>query len=242
MKGGVNLIQIAYTSKGVIDRNSIDSINQPTASVLSENHHSSGVSQGNMPQMNVSPMLIPQLIHQVQKGQKQSLTGQNLQILDVCLGWNVTNPACDVDVSAFLLDETGKVPGDNWFVFYGQTESPDGSVRFSAQSQNDREEISIHLQQLHPSVKKIVFVLTINDAFEQKRNFSMIRDAYIRIMDHTSRQEIISFKMDEYYQNVISMMIGELYLYNGIWKFHAIGNGVAKDLAGLCQLYGVSVV
>jgi tellurium resistance protein TerD len=61
-------------------------------------------------------------------------------------------------------------------------------------------------------------------------------------MDHTSRQEIISFKMDEYYQNVISMMIGELYLYNGIWKFHAIGNGVAKDLAGLCQLYGVSVV
>jgi tellurium resistance protein TerD len=195
-----------------------------------------------MPQMNVSPMLIPQLIHQVQKGQKQSLTGQNLQILDVCLGWNVTNPACDVDVSAFLLDETGKVPGDNWFVFYGQTESPDGSVRFSAQSQNDREEISIHLQQLHPSVKKIVFVLTINDAFEQKRNFSMIRDAYIRIMDHTSKQEIISFKMDEYYQNVISMMIGELYLYNGIWKFHAIGNGVAKDLAGLCQLYGVSVV
>lgn len=236
------MIQIAYTSKGVIDRNSIDTINQPTASVLSDQYHSSGTSQGNMPQMNVSPMLIPQLIHQVQKGQKQSLTGQNLQILDVCLGWNVTNPACDVDVSAFLLDETGKVPGDNWFVFYGQTESPDGSVRFSAQSQNDREEISIHLQQLHPSVKKIVFVLTINDAFEQKRNFSMIRDAYIRIMDHTSRQEIISFKMDEYYQNVISMMIGELYLYNGIWKFHAIGNGVAKDLAGLCQLYGVSVV
>jgi tellurium resistance protein TerD len=38
------------------------------------------------------------------------------------------------------------------------------------------------------------------------------------------------------------MMIGELYLHNGAWKFNAIGNGVAKDLAGLCSLYGVQVI
>ena len=47
--------------------------------------------------------------------------------------------------------------------------------------------------------------------------------------------------MTEYYTNVISMMIGELYIHNGTWKFNAIGNGVAKDLAGLCELYGVNV-
>ncbi len=47
--------------------------------------------------------------------------------------------------------------------------------------------------------------------------------------------------MDEYYSNVISMMIGEVYLHNGNWKFNAIGNGVAKDLEGLCGLYGVQV-
>ena len=48
--------------------------------------------------------------------------------------------------------------------------------------------------------------------------------------------------MDEYYSNVTSMMIGELYQHNGAWKFTAIGNGVAKDLAGLCEYYGVQVV
>jgi len=37
------------------------------------------------------------------------------------------------------------------------------------------------------------------------------------------------------------MMIGELYLYKDVWKFHGIGNGVARDLAGLCALYGVQV-
>lgn len=38
------------------------------------------------------------------------------------------------------------------------------------------------------------------------------------------------------------MMIGEIYKHNNIWKFNAIGNGVAKDLAGLCALYGVQVI
>ena len=51
-----------------------------------------------------------------------------------------------------------------------------------------------------------------------------------------------SSDLDEYYTNVTSMMIGELYLHNGAWKFNAIGNGVAKDLAGLCGLYGVQVI
>ena len=35
------------------------------------------------------------------------------------------------------------------------------------------------------------------------------------------------------------MMLGEIYLHNKEWKFNAIGNGVARDLDGLCQLYGV---
>ena len=69
----------------------------------------------------------------------------------------------------------------------------------------------------------------------------LLEDAYIRIMDPAGT-ELVSFKMDEYYTNVTSMMIGELYLHNGAWKFNAIGNGVAKDLAGLCSLYGVQVI
>lgn len=57
-----------------------------------------------------------------------------------------------------------------------------------------------------------------------------------------SGKELVSFLITEYYNNIISMMIGELYLHNGTWKFNAVGNGVVKDLAGLCELYGVEVV
>ena len=176
------------------------------------------------------------------KGQKTPLENSGkLTSIKACLGWNVKNPACDVDVSAFLLGSSGKVIGDSWFVFLRQTESPDHSTVFHADGGADREIISVDFTRLDPSVARIVFVLTINEAFEKNLNFGMLEDAYIRIMDPAGT-ELVSFKMDEYYTNVTSMMIGELYLHNGAWKFNAIGNGVAKDLAGLCGLYGVQVI
>ena len=67
----------------------------------------------------------------------------------------------------------------------------------------------------------------------------MLKDAYVRIIENSTNAELVSFKMSEYYSNVTSMTIGELYLHKGIWKFNAVGNGVARDLAGLCELYGV---
>lgn len=227
------------------------------ASMASENPMSSRVSnpspsyqasaQQNTFTSSASPsvtshQVIPALINQTRKGQK-TLLGDAISLgkIKACLGWNVKNPACDVDVSAFLLSQNGKVPGDDWFVFYGQKESPDRSVLFSDHENHDRESITIDLSHLDPSVARIVFVLTINDAFSRHLNFGMIEDAYVRILDAASERELVSFAMDEYYSNVISMMIGEVYLHNGNWKFNAIGNGVDKDLEGLCGLYGVQV-
>ena len=70
----------------------------------------------------------------------------------------------------------------------------------------------------------------------------MMKDAYGRILDSSGNNELAGFMMTDYYTNVISMMIGEIYIHNGTWKFNAIGNGVAKDLAGLCEFYGVQVI
>jgi len=189
---------------------------------------------------------LPPLRHPLQKGQKTTLVSAPLQnpqkcTLKACLGWNTTNPQCDLDVSAFLLGSDGKVPGDSWFVFYGQKESPDHSTIFSTEPSVDRESITIHLDRLNPKIQKIVFVLTIHEALEKRLNFGMVADAYIRILDPAASEELAGFLMKEYYTNVISMMIGELYIHNGIWKFNAVGNGVARDLSGLCELYGVRV-
>ncbi len=186
---------------------------------------------------------IPPLRNPIRKGQKTVLApGRPLPAIHACFGWETTDPRCDLDVSAFLLTESGKVPGDSWFVFYGQRVSPDQSTSFhDSGNAADREMIDIQFTKLNPSVKKIVFVLTINDALENKLNFGMVKDAYVRILDADGKTELAGFRMTDYYSNVISMMIGEIYLHNGVWKFNAIGNGVARDLAGLCELYGVEV-
>ena len=202
------------------------------------------VSQAPVPtQASIREIAIPIITKKIQKGQKIALDpSRQVRKIQVCLGWNVTNPQCDLDVSAFILGANGKVLGDDWFVFYGQEDSPDRSVHFSLSNHTDREYISVDFGRLNPAAAKIVFVLTINEAFTHKLNFSMVKDAYIRILNAENHQELVSFQMTDYYPNVISMMIGEIYLYHGTWKCNAIGNGVARDLEGLCQLYGVQTV
>lgn len=184
----------------------------------------------------------------LKKGQKFGLAGANGQALSnikVALGWDITNQQCDLDSSAFMLGANGTVLGDDWFVFYGSTTSPDGSVRHSGDScgagDGDDEVINVNLQRVNPQVEKIVFVVTINEALELGLNFSMVANAYIRIVNADNNQELARFDLTNYYSNVTSMMVGELYRRNGEWKFNPIGDGISADLMGLCERYGVNV-
>ena len=200
-----------------------------------------GQAQSTGQNADVRRITLPALSKRVSKGQKVPLTFSSNKIR-VNFGWNVNNSACDVDVSAFLLAGNGKVVGDDFFVFYGQESSPERSVLFkNVEEANVLQVFDIDTSILNPAVQKIVFVMTINDAIEKALNFGMLKDAYIQIVDPVTNTEVASFLVEEYYNNINSMMMGEVYLHNGAWKFNAIGNGVNKDLAGLCEFYGVAV-
>ncbi|MDD5793532.1 MAG: TerD family protein [Clostridiales bacterium] len=182
------------------------------------------------------------------KGQKISLSkmNPNLDLVDICLGWDVSTNAYDLDSEAFLLGPNERVIGDDWFVFYNQTCSPDGSVRHSGDNttgagDGDDEIISIKLSQVNPQVEKIVFVVTINEAKQRNLNFAGVSNAFIRVVDKAQNRELVRFNLTEYYKEVTSMMVGELYKKNNEWRFNPIGNGTNDDLLGLCQRYGVNV-
>ena len=239
---------IPMNTKGCFDSNSLLAINN------SGLQNQQPMQQQPMQQqpMQQQPMVQKQRpqgngVH-LKKGQKVALAASNggqLSTIKVCLGWDVINQACDLDASAFMLGADGKVLGDDWFVFYGQTNSPDGSINHSGDSQGDGtgddEIITINLNSVNPGVQKITFVVTINEALELGLNFSMVSNAYVRVVDATTGQELNKFQLTDYYANVTSMVVGEVYRYNGTWKFNAVGDGVAKDLAGLCKMYGVNV-
>ncbi|MBQ1546640.1 MAG: TerD family protein [Clostridia bacterium] len=184
----------------------------------------------------------------LKKGQKQSLSQLNPQLseIQVCLGWDLLNQACDLDASAFMLGAGDKVVGDDWFVFYGQPTSPDGAINHLGDSTDgagtgDDEIININLGKLDPRVQKITFVVTINEAREKGQNFSMVQNAYVRVVDKSSGKELVRFELSDYFANVYSMVVGEVYNKGGQWRFNPVGNGFAHDLAGLCGVYGVNV-
>lgn len=243
-KGAMDL---STMSAGLAPQQNTDTMQQETFNQSTNTTQQSNFNQPQTNNTNVAqqPKQIPQGngVH-LKKGQKVAL-GQSLQTVQVCLGWDVTDGRCDLDASAFMLTNNNKVIGDDWFVFYGQTNSPDGSVIHSGDSQGqgdgDDEIITINLNQVNQQVQKIAFVVTINEALEQGLNFSMVANAYVRVVDKVTGQELNRFLLTDYYANVTSMVVGEIYRHNGEWKFNAVGDGVQKDLAGLCAMYGVNV-
>lgn len=173
------------------------------------------------------------------RGQKISLSKLNPSIndIDVCITYKTSNNLYDLDSEAFLLGENEKVLGEDYFVFYNQKATPDNAVKYLS---NDSEKIiNVKLKELNEKVKKIVFVLTINEAIKNNFNFSGVSNAIVKIIDKSQNKELVRFELTEYYKEVISMMVGEIYFKNGEWRFNAIGNGTKDDLLGLCSRFGV---
>ncbi len=178
----------------------------------------------------------------LQKGQKINLSAisPNIKNIKIKLGWQ-TNCSIDINAEAFLINSQDKIVGDDWFVFYNQDISPDGSVKLKPRNNPKEEIFEIFLSKLNTLVNKIVFVLTINEALEKRQNFSQVANAYIEIKDTQTNTELVRFDLTDYYSNVVSMMVGEIYKKNNQWRFNAIGNGIGDDLLGLCKFYGVEV-
>lgn len=185
------------------------------------------------------------------KGQKVSLSKMNsaLDLIEVGLGWDVaTNTAIpyDLDAEAFMLGADGKVLSDDWFIFYNQPMSPDGSCKHMGDNKDgsgvgDDEVIQLQLSRVNPQVAKIAFVVSINEALERGHNFGGVQNAYVRVVDKSTNKELIKFNLTDFFADVTSMTVGELYLKNGEWRFNAVGQGLKTDLAGLCGFYGVNI-
>ena len=65
----------------------------------------------------------------LQKGQKIDI---GLTKMTIGLGWDPnegTGADFDLDASAFMIDENRLIPSESFFVFYGNTDSPDASLR-----------------------------------------------------------------------------------------------------------------
>lgn len=180
------------------------------------------------------------------------LTKENpsLKNLLVGLGWDVNaydgGSDFDLDAAAFLLGENGKCATEKDFIFYSNLEHSSGGVRhcgdnLTGAGDGDDEQITIDLLKIPASVTKIAFTVTIYAAESRRQNFGQVSNAFIRIVDNATGQELIRYDLGEDFSIETAVVVGELYRNKGEWKFNAIGSGFSGGLAALCQNYGVSV-
>ena len=188
----------------------------------------------------------------LKKGQKVSLTKEapGLAKVVVGLGWDVnqfdTGGDFDLDAAAFLLGDSGKTAGSGDFVFYGNLKHASGAVEhlgdnLTGVGDGDDEQIKVDLTKVPDPVARIAFTATIYEAEERRQNFGMVSNAFIRIYNEASGEELLRYDLGEDFSIETAVVFGELYKNNGEWKFNAIGSGYQGGLAALCANYGVDV-
>ena len=172
----------------------------------------------------------------LQKGQKVSLSKENdkLSTVMVGLGWDVnafsTGADFDLDAAAFMVGANGKCPTEKEFIFYGNLEHTSGAVKhmgdnLTGEGDGDDEQIVIDLNSVPAEYDKIVLAVNIYKAYDRRQNFGLIKNAFIRLVDARNNNEMCIYNLTEDYSGMTAMLFGEVYRYNGEWKFNAVGQG-----------------
>lgn len=158
-------------------------------------------------------------------------------------GGSAAGAEIDCDASVILLDEKGKLLSKENLVYFGNKTSKDGSVVHSGDNRTgdgdgDDEVINVNLSAISPSVHKLVFVVNIYQAKQRKQDFGLIQNAFIRLVDSGSKEELIHYNLTENYAGKTSLFPGELYRHGSEWKFSAIGEGTADlDIGSIANKY-----
>lgn len=202
----------------------------------------------------------------LQKGQKIDLTkhdapGGGLQQVMVGLGWDEAptgkgflssifgggGNSVDCDASAILCGADGKVISNvinDCVIYFGNLKHRSGAIvhqgdNLTGAGEGDDEQIMVNLPQVPQNIEKIVFVVNIYDARAKGQHFGMIKNAFIRLVDTKTRQEICRYNLTENYSNMTGLVVGEIYRRNGEWKFNAIGQPIqeASRLDAIIRLF-----
>lgn len=150
----------------------------------------------------------------------------------------------EIDVSAFLLQGTGKVSGDADMVFYGQPDGPGHAVRLTSQNAPadggaKETTFAVAFGSMPAGVEKVAVTATIHDGARRKLSFAQVAGLEIAVLDGGS--PVATYMVETAGMSETALILGELYLRNGQWKFRAVGQGFAGGLKPLAESFGVSV-
>lgn len=184
------------------------------------------------------------------KGQKISLSKEvaGLSKVVVGLGWDAAKKKglfgqqydIDCDASAIILGENDAYMG---CVYYGDKTALNRAVyhhgdNLTGDGDGDDEQITVDLSAMPQDVSKIIFTVNIYGCEARKQDFGMIENAFIRLVDSSTNNEICKFNLSENYSGKTALIFAEVYKHDGEWKFNAIGQGTTDtSISNLVRRY-----
>ncbi len=165
----------------------------------------------------------------VQRGMRGKLdqyvnTGREITVSMSVTGRDVYDYCC------FGVDADGKLSDDRYMVFYNQTHSPGGEIRYEPNPQGAA--FTVSLESLPASIDKLVFTVSIDGrgvmGAISAHTLDVVQDGDAALQMRLSGADFLNERA------IISM---ELYRKNG-WRFSAVARGFNGGLGDLLRAYG----
>ncbi|MGH3736710.1 MAG: TerD family protein [Micromonosporaceae bacterium] len=184
----------------------------------------------------------------MRRGSNVELTREIPGLAGVVLGvrWNAGGEAPLADnlvLATVLCDASQKVLSDEHFVFFNQLSSPDLSVsQLEWALGDDQEQVEVDLNAVPAKVERIVVVLYVNEGAPQRRTLDRLKSCAIRVLNLSNNSELVrSEDLASGLGEAMAMTLGELYRYDGGWRFKVLGGGYADGIKGVAADYGLTL-
>lgn len=158
--------------------------------------------------------------------------GQNAKLNGMKLSFTLSaavTQGVELDASAVLLAETGKVTGDQDFIFFNQPHHPSGALAMESGSAFQAD-----LARVPANIHRLAFVLTVGGGL------SALRSGYSFTVT-TDHDEHFSFEGRGSGRPEKSLIVCEVYRRDGAWKVKAVDQGFAGGMGSLAEHFGVVV-
>ena len=191
----------------------------------------------------------------LKKGQRISLTKENPGLKQIMcgLGWDVApksggffggNKQFDLDSSVLCLDTDKKLLDVKDIVYFGNLRHSSGAIahqgdNLTGAGEGDDEVINIDLPLIPPNIGYLVIAINIYKCDKRKQDFSMVDNAFVRLVDRNTNQELARYNLSgTEYNGMTGMIMAEVYRHNTEWKMAAVGNGFkVATLADIAKVY-----
>jgi tellurium resistance protein TerD len=168
-----------------------------------------------------------------------------LQKIIAGLGWDPATEnghPVDLDLSLFMMGANGKLLSEEYFIFYNNPFSPDGSAFYPGDSragegEGDDEVIRLDLNRADPGAEFLYFAVTIDQSEERGHHFGHVKNAYIRILNADTQTVLCEYRLNEQFSGEDSLLIATIARNGGAWDLEAVGQAFMGGLSTLVDMY-----